>query len=255
MKYILKAQNCGILERFACGNVLLAFDFDGTLAPIVSSPESAALRPSTARLLRRIAMVYPCIVVSGRSREDVQARLSGIRFRGFIGNHGIDAWSRSNKAAQKVEAWIAPLKEKLASFRGVVLENKRYSLSVHYRNERHKKGVCRAVAGAARFLPGARLVGGKQVINIVLASAPNKGMAVERARRNLECDTVIYIGDDETDESIFVQVNNKNLLTIRVGANRSSHALFYIRNQREIDGLLRKLIVLRAGLPSNPSSS
>jgi trehalose 6-phosphate phosphatase len=205
------------------------------------------MRSGTAGLLRHLAQLYPCIVVSGRSREDVKRKLGGIRFKEFIGNHGIEPWQSSSKASRKVKAWIAPLKKTLARFQGAVLENKGFSLSIHYRNEHHKKALCRAVARAVQLLPDAKLVGGKQVINIVLANVPDKGMAVEQARRKLGCDTVIYVGDDETDETAFALSRYTSFLTIRVGADESSRALFYIRNQREIDRLLRQLVILRAG--------
>ena len=90
------------------------------------------------------------------------------------------------------------------------------------------------------------LVGGKQVVNIVPKGAPDKGRAVERARQEMKCDKVIYVGDDKTDEDVFAMARRGRTLTIRVGASRSSSAHFYIRDQREIDRLLKTLIELRS---------
>lgn len=242
MRYILSSRNRRVLRKFASANVLLAFDFDGTLAPIVSDPKKASPRRSTRKLLRRLTSLYPCIVVSGRSREDVRRKLKKIRFTEFIGNHGIEPWSSSPAVTRLVKSWIPALKRGLARFGGVVLENKRFTLSVHYRHERNKRAVLTLIMDVARGLPKARVIGGKQVVNIVPRGLSNKGRAVERARRQIGCDNVIFVGDDKTDESVFAQTRNKRYLTIRVGANRSSLARFYIRNQGEVDRLLRAFI-------------
>ena len=78
MKSLLAPQNRSVLRRLVRGRVLLAFDFDGTLAPIVADPPAARLRPRTRRLLAEVARKYPCVVISGRSRADVARRLTGI---------------------------------------------------------------------------------------------------------------------------------------------------------------------------------
>ena len=50
MRNILLEPNRQVLEEFARSNALLAFDFDGTLAPIVADPARARMRPATTRL-------------------------------------------------------------------------------------------------------------------------------------------------------------------------------------------------------------
>ena len=224
----------------------MAFDFDGTLAPIVEKPARAAMRASTRTLLRQLASVYPCIVVSGRSREDVKAKLHGISLRECIGNHGTEPWQESHAMAEDVDSWIPELRERFQNLHGIVVENKGYSISVHYRGARNKRKAQRAIKNAARTLAGARILAGKQVLNILPCKAPGKGLAVEQARRKFRCDKVIYAGDDVTDEDAFALGENGRFLTIRVGANRRSLAKFYLRNQREMDRLLQALIELRS---------
>jgi trehalose 6-phosphate phosphatase len=245
MKFILSQRNRAILKKFASENVLVAFDFDGTLAPIVSDPDGAGLRPSTQKLLRRVTQLYPCIVVSGRSRKDVRQKLAGVHFREYIGNHGIEPWSSSSAMARKVEAWIPVLTRKLEHLHGVLVENKRLSVSVHFRHERNKKRAIETIEAVAGGLPGARVFGGKQVVNIVPIGAPGKGIALKRALREIGCAKAIYVGDDVTDEDVFAMGQNGRFLTIRVAANGSSLARFYIRDQREIDPLLTTLIEQR----------
>ena len=57
--YLFSRPNHDLLEMFAWSNVLLAFDYDGTLAPLVNAPAHATMRASTRRLLRRASKLYP----------------------------------------------------------------------------------------------------------------------------------------------------------------------------------------------------
>ena len=247
MRYILSARSGSVLKKFASGNVLLAFDFDGTLAPITSEPDRAAISPGTRRLLRELTAQYPCIVVSGRSRADVRRRLRGIGFREVIGNHGIEPWDSSPAIAEIVRTWVPLLKKRFELLQGVIVEDKKYSISVHYRKAHRKEKTINAVKQIAKTLAGARLLGGKQVINIIPKGVPDKGLAVKRERRRQHCDKVIFLGDDETDEAVFALPRRDRFLTIRVGAKRSSLSRFYIRDQKEVDPLISSLIALRTG--------
>jgi trehalose 6-phosphate phosphatase len=243
---IFTPQNLRVLAKFGSANVLVAFDFDGTLAPIVSQPEKAVPRPATRGLLRNLTSLYCCIVVTGRGRKDARRKLRGIGFAEIVGNHGIEPWHTSRAMARAVKAWLPHLKQGLERFHGAVVENKLLSITVHYRNARDKNRVRKAITDIARTLPGATWVGGKQVVNIIPEGAPGKGLAVERARLELKCDKVIYVGDEETDEDVFAPAQREQTLTIRVGKSKFSSAQYYIHDQREIDRLLRTLIEFRA---------
>jgi trehalose-6-phosphatase len=82
-------------------------------------------------------------------------------------------------------------------------------------------------------------------VNVILTVAPDKGVAVERARTLLACDTTIYIGDDETDEAAFRAGRPERLLAVRIGASRRSRARHWLRSQAEIDAFLQTLLSLR----------
>ncbi|MGH9796838.1 MAG: trehalose-phosphatase, partial [Candidatus Polarisedimenticolia bacterium] len=62
--HLLAPENRRVLERLAAQRSLLAFDFDGTLAPVVPDPARAAMRAGTARRLRAVAAIQPCAVLS-----------------------------------------------------------------------------------------------------------------------------------------------------------------------------------------------
>lgn len=249
MKNILSQAHREVIEQFAWSNTLLAFDYDGTLAPIVAEPSRAGMRPTTRALLERAAKLYPTIVISGRAQDDAAKRLGRVGVCAVIGNHGLQPWHESAVIAERVRGWVTILAHQLAELRGVVVEDKIYSLAVHYRQSREKKRARAAILRAAALLGDVRIIGGKQVVNVLPDGAPHKGVALERERDRLGCDTAIYVGDDETDEDVFALDQPGRLLAIRVGAKRASAASYYIPRQSTIDELLRGLIELRIRLP------
>lgn len=242
MKDILRPRHRPLLEAFARSNALVAFDFDGTLAPLVADPERAAMRASTARLLREVARRYPCVVISGRARGDVRRRLGGIPVRGVIGNHGAEPWRGSERLAGRVGRWKARLERDLAGEAGVRIEDKVYSLAVHYRGARDRRRARKRILAAAAGLSGARLVSGVCLLNVLGTDAPHKGAALERERRRLGCDFSIYVGDDQTDEDAFAGGRAGRILGIRVRAANGSRADYFLRRQRDIDAFLRLLV-------------
>jgi trehalose 6-phosphate phosphatase len=245
MLYILAKRHIQTLASFATSNVLLAFDYDGTLAPIAVDPAVAPMRASTRRLLATLAGRYPCVVISGRARNDLVKRVAKIPVFHLSGNHGLEPWAQHSGYRTLVQDWVRRLGVSLASCPGVVIEDKTYSVTVHYRHSHRPGRALAAIRQAVRGLREARSLGGKYAVSLVPRGAPTKGAALERARRLFVCDTAIYVGDDQTDEDVFAGARADRLLTIRVGARRDSRALYYVRNQQEIDELLRTLLAFR----------
>ena len=245
MNFLFSHANRDLLEMFARSNVLLAFDYDGTLAPIVSAPARATMRVSTRHLFRRASRLYPCLVISGRARGDTLGRLRGVEGCRVVGNHGAEPSPAEGTMRRRVRQWLPLLNSRLSGHRGVVVEDKGLSVAVHYRQARERNVARRAILTAARTLEDVRIMGGRLAVNLLVPGAPHKGSALERERSHLVCDTVIYVGDDDTDEDAFRLDRPGQLLSIRVGRKRASAALYYIRNQAEIDRLLRTLVALR----------
>lgn len=246
MKDILAPAQRPVLSQLAWSNLLLGFDYDGTLAPIVDDPQQARMRATTRDLLEQVARLYPCVVISGRSQEDALKRVRGTGVFEVIGNHGLEPWRRTEPFAAQVQSWVPRLQDRLSGMNGVELENKSFSLAVHYRRAASRKQARAAILAAAAELDGVRVIGGKCVVNLIPRGAPHKGMALEMAREHLRCDVVLYVGDDETDEDVFALDDPGRLLTIRVGPDVRSRASFFIRDQAGIDALLARLLELRA---------
>ncbi len=247
MKYILSKVSLPVVELLARERTLCAFDFDGTLAPIVDKPERAAMRTRTRTLMSRLASLYPCIVVSGRAREDVLKKLTDLPVMRVIGNHGAEC-SETPAGRSPIEHWKTALKAGLSSIPGMWIEDKGLSLAVHYRLCANKAEVRRRILAHAHTLPRTRVFGGKLVVNVVADGAPNKGDALAAERDRLRCTWVLYAGDDDNDEDAFAL--DGNIVAVRVGRKLRSHAGYYLRTQAEIDMLLVTLIHLRQRLPA-----
>ena len=248
MKALLARENVELLAQIAFCRVLLAFDYDGTLAPIVADREAAFPRTQTSHLLQRVSELYPCAVVSGRTRRDLVRCLAPAQLEYVLGNHGIEFATATETLLKHVAGALPRLQMALAAVPGVEIEDKALSIAIHYRRSRRKVEARAAISRAAQSLPNRmRVIPGKLVINLVPAQAPNKGDAVIACRTRAKADTVLYIGDDVSDEDVFSLKQPGRLLCVRIGRSQDSSAPYYLRNQLEIDALLRTLIELRAG--------
>lgn len=246
MQYLLSRASRGVLEHLARDGALCAFDFDGTLAPIVEHPDQAGMRVRTRELLGRLAALYPCIIVSGRARADVLSKLGALKVARVIGNHGAETEGSTRNSRQQVAGWKAALERELSSIPGLWMEDKGISLAVHYRQSPHKAEARRRVLAAARTLPDVRVFGGKLVVNLAPVDAPHKGDALAAAREHVGCKWVLFVGDDENDEDAFAL--GGNVVPVSIGRKQRSHARYYLRTQAEIDDLLDLLVRLRNGV-------
>lgn len=233
------------LVKLAQRKTLLAFDFDGTLAPIVDDPDAARMGDPTRHLLQQAAQLYPVAIVSGRSSADLQARLCGVTVWAILGNHGLEPHDGEERCELEVRRWMPKLREALRDVPGVTLDDKRLTVAVHYRKAEDEAFALRAIHRVASLLNGARVVGGKKVVNLIPEGAPHKGHGVEQFLQRFSCEAALYVGDDETDEDVFA-VGPPRVFGVRVEASPSSRASYHLRGQAEIDELLERLIALRA---------
>lgn len=246
MSDILASKNLSTLTAFASSSVLLGFDFDGTLAPIVSRPRDARMRRTTYRLLADVARRYPCVVISGRTRADLVPRLGRVPLWGVIGNYGREPWAQSPEVAARVQGWVQRLRAGLGAETGVVIENKTYSVTIHYRHALKARRIREAIAAAVRPLSNVRALASDHAVNLIPRDGVDKGTALQRVRCALACDTAIFVGDDESDEDAFASAPRDLLLGIRVGKTQPSRARFHLRSQTHVDEFLQRLVVMRS---------
>jgi len=239
---ILAARHLSALRTFTRAHVLLAFDYDGTLSPIAPTPERARLPATTKHLLVRVAKVYPLVVISGRALADISERVADIGVQHVFGNHGLEWSGGASRPRAQVRKWVGQLTEQLANQRGVVIEDKAHSVSVHYRSAPDQEEALRAIMPVVRTLPEVRIICGAAAVNLLPKDGANKGVALRRALEISACDTAIYVGDDETDEDAFGALRPEKLLSIRIGRSDASRARYHLDTQKSIDLLLHALL-------------
>lgn len=235
-----------VLARIARERTLLAFDFDGTLAPIVERPEDAQMRAETRALLRATALLYPCAVVSGRARADVAARVADVPLVAVVGSHGAEPGFGpvDREAPARVRSWIDALGAALAGVPGIEIEDKRLSVAVHFRAAASWPDAEARILEATRALADVRTFVGHAVINVLPAGAPTKADAIRALCERERTRFPVYVGDDRTDEEAFRC--DAVGISIRVGEASGSAATYFVRDQAEVDELLKLLVAARA---------
>ncbi|HTL71322.1 MAG TPA: trehalose-phosphatase [Candidatus Eisenbacteria bacterium] len=236
-------------------NKLLFLDFDGTLAPIKKHPRSVSLHKKTKDVIGRISRsnFYKVMIISGRPLNDLLPRF-GLRNISYIGNHGLEVKGKGlrlpSKArrARKLEVLIWLLGEKLnedfSDMPGILIEDKNYTLSFHYRNiPRRLMTIFRSRAKEFRKkFEHWPLIWkkGKKIWDIRPGVRWDKGDAVSYLINRYPGFLPIAIGDDVTDEDMFRAVKHKGI-GIRVGRRKKSQAEYYLSSPREVRTFLEKL--------------
>lgn len=216
--------------------LLVALDFDGTLAPLAARPELARLPEATRAALQALAARadVAVAVVSGRGLDDLRAKV-GLKRVAYAGNHGfelaVDGWRWTHPGVPGRRPALARALKAAASLcrlaRGAWVEDKGVTFTVHVRAVRDPAGEAalrRALAASVRRTGGLALVPGKRVYEVRPRLAWDKGRAVELLRRLLAPRAAcVYVGDDVTDEDAFRRLAGK-ALTVTVGRGPSAAA-------------------------------
>lgn len=248
MDYLLTEKGKSELKALLKARSLYAFDFDGTLAKIVRDHHAARLARPIRFWLEELAKRAPTAIISGRSVEDLRSRV-GTAVPHLIGNHGSEGPHTRREDLQQVRetssAWLQWVIERFQdelTRSGVVVENKSYSLSFHYRTVGQRNEARALIARiAAQLSPPPRIVLGKSVVNVMPPTASHKGTALLEYLRRLDCTTALYVGDDETDEDVFA-LRDHRILTVRIGKKNGSSARYFLKRQSEITEILRLLV-------------
>jgi len=246
--YLLSPEGREAMRVVAGGPMLYAFDFDGTLAKISPDRESVKLTRSIHEWLVELAKRAPCAVISGRALSDLAPRVNGA-VPYLIGNHGLESpltpavtllWADGICAG-----WRAAIKGELApqlAGLGIDVEDKRYSLTLHYRGSEEPDRVRSVLPTILSGLnPAPRLISGKCSINLLPPGKGGKGEAALAMMHHLRQPAFFFIGDDETDEDVFALTEGL-AMGVRVGPRAGSRAKYYIKHQGEIEDVLRFLI-------------
>ena len=196
-------------------HLLWAFDFDGTLSPIVPDRTGARLHRECERMLRFLARNpwNRVAVLSSRTLDDVASRVpvpgvfiggaSGLEWQFPDGRRTGPGAASEGMLAEKRSA-IFPILGEMASIPGVEIEDKRWSVAVHYRNAspgsfRKKMSLLQRL----RDRTGIKVYQGPEVVEVQLVRGGGKSSGLRRlcrlAGRDPAGARVVYAGDDESD--------------------------------------------------------
>jgi len=234
--------------------LIAIFDYDGTLTPLVPTPEAAVLAPSVRATLRRLAGSERArlAILSGRGLSDLRSRVA-LKDVVYGGCHGLEIAGRHLRfrhpraRASGIAATRRELTLALPTLPGARLEFKGLSLTLHYRGVRperwpHVEAIAASVLRRRRDLTA---IPGHRIFDFMPRVGWDKGQAarwmVKRMAPTLPNGRVVvlYAGDDTTDESVFTALRGK-ALTIRVGACPTA-AHYQVRGVRDVQALLRRM--------------
>lgn len=251
-------------EKMADKIIYLFLDYDGTLTPIVDSPQKALISKKTRKLLRTLSTNPRCkiAIISGRQLRDIKKKI-GLKNIVYVGNHGLEiegprirfSPALSSTYRKTLEQIKNGLTDKLPAFKGAFIEEKGLSLSLHFRLV--KKGLVPQLKTAFHEVVIAHLVkeririkSGKMVLEVRPALNWDKGKVVlwllARQEFASKKNSVlpIYIGDDLTDEDAFRALGNRGI-TIFVGNPKLSAAKYYLSDTQEVKEMLGRILALR----------
>lgn len=186
-------------------------DIDGTLAPIVPTPDMSEVPGELKRVLRRISEEYLLLAgVSGRKTQEA-FDLVGLEDAVYYGNHGfeilrdgeIEVTPEARPYLEQVQELERRAREELEPL-GAFVEEKGITASIHYRNAPPEVGrrCVEAVRGWGEEL-GLRVTVGRGVVEARPPVKADKGTAVRRLVEEYGPRKAMFLGDDTTDLDAF----------------------------------------------------
>ncbi|GAA3828987.1 MULTISPECIES: trehalose-phosphatase [Amycolatopsis] len=204
--------------------LLVACDYDGTLAPIVTNPDEARPLPESVGALRSLAGLHETTtaVISGRALRDL-AILSRLPHEvHLVGSHGsefdIGFVHELDAQARDLHRRVEQELERIAGdVPGVSLEVKPASIAVHVR--RADREAARRVLDEVHSGPctweGVTTTDGKEVVELAVVQT-DKGRALDTLRHQVGATAAIFLGDDVTDEKAFARLSGPDV-GVKVG--------------------------------------
>jgi len=244
-----------LADLAAVDTLLVALDFDGTLAPFADDPGHVGALPGSwaAVLTLQRAKGTEVVLVSGRPLDSLAAVTQAPADMALVGSHGVE-WRVDGHAEdaltedeqQRVARVGAALDAVGERFPGVVIEHKPAGHGVHTRRVSAEVAAeVNAAASAAAHEADADVLerGGKDILEFAVRHV-TKGDAIARLRDLRGSDAVFFAGDDVTDEDAF-RVLGDGDVGVKVGEG-DTLAGFRVADPAALTDVLKQLARLRA---------
>ena len=200
------------LEEVAQAPVLLvATDYDGTLAPIVENPDEAFPRPEALVALKALSAMpqTEVAIISGRAIRDLMKFTNSPEGIHLIGSHGSEfdpdfAETLPETTKNLRDRVLHDLNEIAKRDEGLVVEEKPTGGAFHYRlaEDSVASAALQEVLEGPGSLDGVHIKEGKKVCELSVVDQ-NKGSALRTMRQRFGATSVVFLGDDKTDEDVF----------------------------------------------------
>jgi trehalose 6-phosphate synthase/phosphatase len=251
----------------AVDNLLVALDFDGTLAPHVDQPEEARALDASREALQRL-LDLPGVrvaIVSGRALVSLRQVASPPQDVLLTGSHGIEVQLDTphielglvGAELEQLDTLARVLERISGPIEGTWIERKPAGLALHSRlaTDNDQRSVQRAAREQVNeLLPGLTVREGKNVLEFSVRSS-TKGDALERLRQHTGADAVLYAGDDVTDEDAFAALGDGDLgLKIGPGASRAGYRVRGPEDVAQVLALLADFRVAAAAASASASA-
>jgi trehalose-phosphatase len=190
-------------------------DIDGTLAPIVATPEQARVPKTTLNVMEQLAGRYGLVAcVTGRPAAEAR-RLVPVEAVAISGNHGLEVWRdgdvhlapQAAKHRDAVrEALVMCQNDGLLPELGCKVEDKGITFTIHFRNSPRPDHALRYLE--AQIVPKLERAGlaasfGRMVLEVRPPVPLDKGSAVRRLRGRKRISELLFCGDDRSDIDAF----------------------------------------------------
>jgi trehalose 6-phosphate phosphatase len=196
-------------------------DIDGTLAPIVASPDLARVPPETLAVLEELCGRYALVgCVTGRGAAEAR-RMVPVDGLAIAGNHGLEVWTDDGvqiepKAAKFLDAVRAAAvlveNDGVLGEYGCHVEDKGITFSVHFRNSPRADHARRYLE--TQIVPKIERAGlsagfGRMVLEVRPPVPLDKGTGVRRLKGRRKITSLLFAGDDRSDLDAFAEATIK----------------------------------------------
>ncbi|MFH0971699.1 MAG: trehalose-phosphatase [Candidatus Micrarchaeota archaeon] len=228
-------------------NVILAFDFDGTLSEFTDMPRNAIVSRKMQLALTKAEVDSKIIVISSRNTAFLREKLKFLRNLQIYGLHGLETPTKTKSLSLAEMISLVSLKHSVNAIieneRHAWIEDKPAGFCIHFRGATGREFeklslMARKTAENAGF----KAYRGARALEVLSKESPTKARILEEIAEAMGARNLLfYFGDDEADEEAFARVRQfKRAITVAIGRKETT-AKYSCRDIKELTRLITKI--------------